>query len=125
MPYRYELDVSPVLVTLRASGSVDQAERLAVFDHVREDPKWTPSLPVLIDVREATLGPGAGQGTAIANVIQRQLAGHQVAILVATTDMFGVARQIGFLTDGQVAAFTECSAALAWLKVPETSRATS
>jgi hypothetical protein len=115
MPYTYEIDDSVPLVTLRASGGTNPAERREIFERVRADPKWTGRMPVLMDDRHALLGPASGQGPMIADVIRRYFAGHPVAILVDNVAMFGVARQVGFLTDGHVGAFTEPAAAVAWL----------
>jgi hypothetical protein len=115
MPYVYEIDDSIPLATLRASGLVDQAERLAAFEQLRQDPRMTATMPILIDVRESPMGPAPGAGPNIATALMTMFAGHRIALLVGSTGNFGVARQIATLTHDQVAAFTDLAAALGWL----------
>lgn len=54
MPVAYQIDTEQKLVSITATGTLTVAELLALFDQIRNDPRFTPACSLFSDYRGIT-----------------------------------------------------------------------
>jgi len=99
MPIAYRIDNKRRLVLTRGWGVLTDADVLAHKKQLAKDPLFDPTMPELSDVRSVerldvtTAGVKAMVAYDVTNA--DRVAGHRMALVVASDEVFGMARMYG------------------------------
>jgi hypothetical protein len=117
MPFTYSFHLDPSrFVVLRASGAVTLITWANAMQAVVADRAFRESMPVLLDITDATELPQQIDDIAVIARTWRLMAPYsRGAIVTPEGAMFGVARQIEQHSDEHVRVFTDLNAALQWV----------
>src|SRR2546428_6825329 len=79
MPFGFTVDPTRHLAELRASDVVDLPGWLTAIAQARADPAFVAGMPVLVDEREVTSVPQAGEGRPVSRACRLHLSGPPLA----------------------------------------------
>jgi hypothetical protein len=121
MPVTYQIDKSRRLATIVGSDEIDLAAARSIVARLSKDPDCDCSLNILIDVTEMATDPTPAQVRTLVSWFHPRPSrnANKVAIVVANSLHFGMARMASLLSEAQnaeVHAFLEMEKALAWLE---------
>ena len=117
MPFTHSFQRDPsTFVLLRAIGEVSLVMWSNAMRQVIADRVFHETMPVLLDVTEASNAALQPDETLVIARVWRLIAPHSLGAIVARDgEMFGLARQIEQQSDEHVRAFTDLRAAVQWL----------
>jgi hypothetical protein len=120
VPFELRIVPGENLARVRGFGNDDFASTLAAMRAIGEDPRLTPGMPILMDVRELDYlaTPPEVSSFASPDTMPAFFDGHRIAILSRRGAQFGVARTFAAKADGagfETEVFVEPDLALAWL----------
>ena len=119
MPVQHRIDGTIVEMVLAGSFSIE--ELLAGLRRMLEDERLPENASVLINVTESEVIPPAHVAKQVASVIAggRERLGPRLAVVVAHSVRFGIARQLGVWLESSgltLEPFYQRAEAVAWLK---------
>ena len=113
MPFGFTVDPTRHLAELRASDVVDLPGWLTAIAQARADPAFVAGMPVLVDEREVTSAPQAGEPRPVAEAWLTHFSGSRIAYV--SLPRRGIGGEIAILTQAQVRAYVHMDTALEWL----------
>jgi len=116
MPFTYSFHVDPSgFVLLRAIGAVNLVMWANAMRQIIADRAFRDTMPVLLDVTEASGAPQPDETVIIART-WRLLAPHSRGAIIAPEGLkLGAARQVEQQSEERVRAFADFPAAVEWL----------
>lgn len=120
MPFELRVVPGEFLARVRGWDRDDFASTAEAFRTIGKDPRLSPGMPVLMDVRdlEYIATPPEVASFASPDLLQALFAGRRVAIVTRRGAQFGVARTFAAKAEAsgsEVEIFAEPELALAWL----------
>ena len=122
MPITYHIDAAAGMLFVFGEGVITQSERLAAIRAWMSDHAFRPGLKTLCDFSAALSAPTLGELMHIATFIEeraRHIGRKKLAIVTATSQTFGAARQFQLLAPVgplDVNVFGDRQQAVAWLQ---------
>lgn len=123
MPISYEIDEAKGLVVTRASGDLTDQDILQLKARLVADPKWTPGMRELSDVRSidrlSVTAVGVRHMALRDERDARALASYRLAIVVSRDEVYGMARMYQIMTEQtvpNVRVFRDIEEAKNWLE---------
>ena len=118
MPFELRVTPGESLARVRGWGRDDFASTTEAIQRLGEDPRLSPGMPVLMDVRELDYLATPPEVTQFASG-PRFLAGHRIALLVRRGAQLGIAKSFVEKSEDaseRIEVFAEEALALEWLR---------